>query len=203
MLWPLMIAGVSALIVAPYALTAASRSQPVPTRHSTAGTVAAQSGEIGNRFHLPECPVTIPNGETPPGEQRSAGLHGNGVLWTALWSEGTVVFRPGGSGFVLTDGSLQMKFPWWRGIPGPLTIEGRRVDAPAPPLRAHIPNGYRGSFQATGLTLPHSRVLGSHGPRREREPDIRRGRCKDRRGAHRESAASGRRPTAHAPGGAA
>jgi hypothetical protein len=98
------------------------------------------------------CEVTEPNGQTPPGERSSRGHHGNGALWTVLWSEGTVVFKPGGSGFVLRDGSLQMKFPWWRTVRGQLRIEGRRLDAPAPPLRAQIPSGYgdRG-FQATYL----------------------------------------------------
>lgn len=121
---------------------------------SAAAEVQPQGGDGGNRFHLPECPVTIANGQTPPGERPSPGMHGNGMLWTALWSEGTVVFRPGGSGFVLPDGALQMKFPWWRGVRGPLTIEGRRLDAAAPSLRARIPSGYSGSFQATGLIFP-------------------------------------------------
>jgi hypothetical protein len=48
-----------------------------------------------------------------------------------------------------------MKFPWWRGVQGRLIIEGRRLDADAPALRAHIPNGYGASgFQATGLIFP-------------------------------------------------
>jgi hypothetical protein len=103
------------------------------------------------------CQVTVPNGLTPPGEKPSRTHHGNKGLWTALWPEGTVVFRPGGSGFVLRDGSLQMKFPWWRGVEGPLIIEGRRLDEAAPPLRTHIPAGYSPSapgFQATSLIFP-------------------------------------------------
>jgi hypothetical protein len=103
----------------------------------------------------PACPVTKPNGSMPPGERPSPDFHGNGALWTMLWPEGRVVFRPGGSGFVLLDGSLSMKFPWWRGIRGKLTIQGRRLDAPAPPLRARIPEGYGDiGFQATGLIFP-------------------------------------------------
>jgi hypothetical protein len=140
----LVLAGVSTLVMATYGLTAASKPQSVRTRQSTTATVQDQR----------ECPVTAPNGLTPPGERRSPSHHGNGALWTQLWPNGTVVFRPGGPGFVLTDGSLQMKFPWWRGVPGSLRIDGRRVDAPAPPLRARIPSGYSGSFQATGLVFP-------------------------------------------------
>jgi len=73
-----------------------------------------------------------------------------------LWPEGgKVAFRPGGPGFVLPDGSLSMKFGWWRGTPGKLTIEGKRLDAPALPLRAWIPEGYGDiGFQATMLIFP-------------------------------------------------
>src|SRR5436309_5145674 len=98
------------------------------------------------------CEVTRPNGQTPPGEAASPGFHGNGALWTVLYPEGTVVFEPGGPGFVEPDGSLSMKFPWWRGIRGQLRIEGRRLGAPAPALRAYIPSGCGDiGFQATSL----------------------------------------------------
>ncbi len=95
-----------------------------------------------------DCPVTEPNGSPPR-------RYGNGKLWTTLWPEGTVIFRPGGPGFVLDDGSVEMKFPWWREVQGKLTIQGRRLDTPAPPLRADIPDGYgeRG-FQASGIIFP-------------------------------------------------
>ena len=34
-------------------------------------------------------------------------------------------------------------------------MEGRRLDAPAPPLRVDVPGGYgRSGFQASGLTFP-------------------------------------------------
>ena len=64
-------------------------------------------------------------------------------------------FRPGGAGFVTRDGSLGMKFGWWRGVSGQLRIEGHRLDAAAPPLRAEVPSGYgdRG-FQATYVIFP-------------------------------------------------
>lgn len=104
---------------------------------------------------LPPCPVTVPNGSTPPGEQPSPGQHGTGQLWTGLWPEGKVIFEPGGPGSINADGSLGMKWWWWRGVAGQLTIEGRRLDASAPPLRADIPEGYGESgFQAAGLIFP-------------------------------------------------
>ncbi len=98
------------------------------------------------------CPVTLPNGNTPPGEQPSPTYHGNGLLWTALWPDGLVLIPPQ---MVQPDGTLSMKWGWWRGVNGPLTITGRRLDAPASPLDAVIPDGYGDTgFQAGGLIFP-------------------------------------------------
>lgn len=95
------------------------------------------------------CPVTLPNGDTPPGESPNPHYHGNGALWTSLWPYGTIVV---GAEDVREDGSIAMKFWWWRGVEGQLTIEGRRLDATAPPLRADIPSGYGlTDFQASAI----------------------------------------------------
>lgn len=100
------------------------------------------------------CDVTIPNESAPPGQTATPGIHGNGALWTWLWTDGTIVFRPGGPGLVLEDGSLRMKFPW-SSVAGDVSVEGRRLDAPAPPLRARVqkassPKG----FYPTALIFP-------------------------------------------------
>ncbi|MDQ3006062.1 MAG: hypothetical protein M3R47_11875 [Chloroflexota bacterium] len=48
-----------------------------------------------------------------------------------------------------------MKWPWWREVPGELTIAGRRLDAPAPALRAEMPEGYGDSgFRPVSLIFP-------------------------------------------------
>jgi hypothetical protein len=103
--------------------------------------------------------VTQPNGVLPPpGEHvfgRGPGGHGSDELWTNLWTwgVGAVLVPPD---HVNPDGSLGgMKWPWWRGVPGSLVIEGRRLDATAAPLRADIPDGYgdRG-FIPSGLIFP-------------------------------------------------
>jgi hypothetical protein len=101
------------------------------------------------------CAATINNGRglTKP----NTGNHSNEArtISTSLWPDGTVAFKPGGPGCVDPDGTLGMKWPWWRGVRGRLTIEGRRLDGPAAPLRASIPQGYRtGGFQPTGLLFP-------------------------------------------------
>ena len=101
------------------------------------------------------CRVTQPNGNGPAHEAASPTFHGSGTLVTQLWPDGTIVFAPNGPGFVLEDGALSMKFPWWRGERGSFRIEGRRIDGDAPPLRSHIPSGYGDSgFQATALIFP-------------------------------------------------
>lgn len=101
------------------------------------------------------CKVTKPNGNTPPRESPSPDHHGNGSIWTGLWPDGKIVFSEGKAGEVSSDGSLSMKFWWWRGVSGKLTIEGRRLDVPTPPLRARIPDGYgETGFQSTLLIFP-------------------------------------------------
>jgi hypothetical protein len=102
--------------------------------------------------------VTAPNGVAAGEDQAEPGSYGNARVSVGpfgLWPDGTVVFRPGGAGFITRDGSLGMKFGWRRGVPGQLTIEGRRLDAAAPPLRSEVPGGYgpRG-FQATYVIFP-------------------------------------------------
>jgi len=144
--------------------------------HVAAEKVQPQQADVSNSF---VCPVSAPNGKTyteaelaplhgrrgwvttsnPDGTrttvESSLGNYGNEALSTGLWLEGKVVFRPGGPGETLDDGSLSMKFWWWRLARGKLTIQGRRLDGPSPPLRARIPDGYGDiGFQATALIFP-------------------------------------------------
>jgi hypothetical protein len=95
------------------------------------------------------CPITRPNESEPPGSTFGAEFHDNGSIWVGMWDSNVVVWESE------ADGSIGAKFGWWRGVPGRLRIEGRRLDAPAPPLTAHVPDGYGESgFQATGITFP-------------------------------------------------
>lgn len=48
-----------------------------------------------------------------------------------------------------------MKFGWWRNLHGQLRINGRRLDAVAPPVRVVVPSGYgMTGFQSSGVTFP-------------------------------------------------
>jgi hypothetical protein len=90
---------------------------------------------------IASCPVTVPNGKRPLDEMNADFNHGNeaGTLFTIPWPSGKVTFRPGGPGFIEPDGSLLMKWPWYRqNIKGQVIVKGRRLDAPAPPIRASM-----------------------------------------------------------------
>jgi hypothetical protein len=135
-------------------------SAPIGTK-TTAQSAASQSA---NKPASTTCPATLPPKRTGPIDAMSffepGTSHWKPVLILGpfgLWPDGTVVFRPGGPGEILPDGSLSMKFGWTRGegLRGKLKIHGRRLDAPAPPLRARIPDGYGDTgFQATALIFP-------------------------------------------------
>lgn len=74
---------------------------------------------------------------------------GNGRLWTVLWPNGVVYVPPDN---IDPDGSLGMKFPWWRGpdVHGVLHIQGHESFLRLP-VRAEIPDGYGDTgFQAVG-----------------------------------------------------
>jgi hypothetical protein len=102
------------------------------------------------------CPVTFPNNDRPPGHNADGG-YGNDWLWTNLymWSDGPEVIVPD-DGRISPDGAINgMKWAWRRYVPGKLTVEGRRLDAPSAPLEAWVPDGYGDiGFQVTGLTFP-------------------------------------------------
>ncbi|MET9242493.1 hypothetical protein [Nonomuraea sp. NPDC003709] len=106
-----------------------------------------------------DCPVTLPspaptssNGTPGPFFGRESS-HGAGSLWVGgLEPDGVI---EAGADFVRPDGSISMKYGWWRGVAGKLEISGRRLDGPAAPLRSDVPDGYGDTgFQATGVYFP-------------------------------------------------
>jgi hypothetical protein len=102
-----------------------------------------------------DCNVTAPNGTVAGSSERQDWSYGNALLSVGpfgLWPEGTVVFKPGGAGFITRDGALGMKFGWTRGVRGRLNVSGRRLDGPAGRLVLEAPNGYGDiGFQASYL----------------------------------------------------
>jgi hypothetical protein len=105
------------------------------------------------------CPVTIghPVSRSEPWREGLFGwgsAYGNGSLWVGgLWPHGIVVITPD---LLEPDGRLGMKFGWYRLTSGFLTITGRRLDAPAPPLSGQTFPGSYGltGFNASGVIFP-------------------------------------------------
>lgn len=131
-----------------------SRPPPVPTLLSVSSRAPAEPFRAN-------CPVTKPNGKNPPNDLSPASsAHGNddGSLFTWLPPDGTVEFGPDRPGAIHPDGSMSIKWPWQRYFAeiAMLDITGRRIDAPAPPLRWRPGPGGDGGvgFLPTDLTFP-------------------------------------------------
>lgn len=104
--------------------------------------------------------VTVSNGSSPANANaahasmndtdgmRRGFNHGNGSLWVWLGADSTIVIPASAeqdSGYEF-KGFSRVKFGWWRGGAGRFTIEGRRLDAPAAPLRYSIHENSYGEF---------------------------------------------------------
>ena len=101
------------------------------------------------------CPVTEPVWAKPPDDSAvqnppSFGyyfLNEDRSIWaSAWWTESKE--------YPLRAGEGGNKVGWFRPAGAELKITGRRLDAQAPPLEAHVPCCYPTQFQATGLTFP-------------------------------------------------
>ena len=137
------------LLTACFGASDASDTSPAATTKPTAA-VPASAKYRGTEAAT--CPLTVPNGAAPRDDSDAGMNHGNGRLWTAIWPHNVVIASPDYQG---KDGSVDMKWPWWRGVKGTLTIEGRRLDEKVPPLRADIPGGYGDQgFQPSGIRFP-------------------------------------------------
>jgi len=98
------------------------------------------------------CPITLPNNSVPPGQRLRDFNYGNGKLWTLLWPYGAVVAS---RGFVQPDGSINMKFPWFRAVEGELTIEGLRLNGASAAPQAEVPDDYGlTGFQPSSIIFP-------------------------------------------------
>ena len=115
--------------------------------HDTSALRSALAGEA-------TCPVTKPNGNAPPGQQPADTWHGNGQVWIALWTGGVVVR---GDGVTNRDGSISVKYGWWRGVAGNVELHGRRLDGASTPFSYSGPDGYgETGFQPTLIPFPTS-----------------------------------------------
>ena len=149
--------GLAALLLAASGLASCDGDKPAKPAVVPA-TTAARPPRPVTLDDAKRCPVTLPCRVGPPGVSPDdffgwGSSHGNGKLWVGgLWPRGVTHAGPE---LVAQDGSVGMKFGWWRVATGGLRLTGRRLDAPAPPARAHVSDGYGdGGFQASGVDFP-------------------------------------------------
>ncbi len=133
------------------AITLSAAAGPTAFSHAASATPAASPS--------PACPVTQPNGVEPPASAnvfgRGNGDYGNDALWTSLWIWGQGEVRVPLDALGPSGWMGDLKWAWYRFVPGELSIEGRRLDAPAAPMQANIAEGNEGAgFEATGLIFP-------------------------------------------------
>ena len=95
-----------------------------------------------------ECEVSRPVADRPPDDPHASSFASPNAIWYAndertLWAWWWGKTSTGG-----------YKVLWLRPVGAELKIGGQRLDGEAPGLRAQIPDGYRHSFQASGITFP-------------------------------------------------
>ncbi len=100
------------------------------------------------------CNPTKPGNTAPAGQTPGHWYtEGNG-LWSDLWPEGVTTIGGPEGGDVATDGTLSIKWPWWRDVSGQLTISGRRLGGEPGQLTASVPSGYGPTgFQVSSISF--------------------------------------------------
>jgi hypothetical protein len=78
--------------------------------------------------------------------------YGNDDLWAGgLGQDGIMAFDK----VYAESHGLGAKIGWWRNVSGSVTISGRRLDAPAPPITGQGSEGYGHiGFQGSGVDFP-------------------------------------------------
>jgi hypothetical protein len=78
----------------------ASDARPVVEKKTSAAALAASVPATKGT-----CPLTLPNGSTPPGGKAAGMNHGNGKIWTAMWPHDVVIVT---RDYIEADGSVGM-----------------------------------------------------------------------------------------------
>lgn len=137
--------------------TAKPTPTPIPTRTPLPTPVPLDRNAVAG------CPVSLPNiAESPDPYYISvkAGYSNpDRTMFISLWPGGKVFLHPDGPGSQHRDGSLGMKFWFYRTIPGEVLFEGRRLDQPGPAahmatLRGPLDGYGETGFHPAGLDFP-------------------------------------------------
>ena len=99
------------------------------------------------------CPVTYPDGSSPPGEQSHPAVgyaNKNKTIWVGIPTSGVMAVRLEKDGWLWAP-----KIAWGRGVHGRLALTGRRLDQSALPMRSVVSDSYADiGFQPTSLGFP-------------------------------------------------
>jgi hypothetical protein len=99
------------------------------------------------------CPVTYPDGSSPPGEQSHPAVgyaNKNKTIWVGIPTNGVMRVRREKDGWLWAP-----KIAWGRGVHGQLVLTGRRPDRSAVPMRSVVSDSYGDiGFQPTSLGFP-------------------------------------------------
>jgi hypothetical protein len=113
------------------------------------------SQQQGNETASSACPLAEPVWAKPPDDAAVQGspqfgyyfVNADRSMWASAWWIGQ-------EDYPLRVSEEGIKVGWFRPAGAALEITGKRLDAPAPSLEAHIPCCYPTRFQATGLIFP-------------------------------------------------
>jgi len=98
------------------------------------------------------CPVTYPDGSSPPGEQSSPNAYANKnkTIWVTISVTGEMAVKREKDEWLWAP-----KVPWFRGVRGRLVLTGRRLDRSAPPTHSIVNSSYGDiGFQPASLGFP-------------------------------------------------
>lgn len=93
------------------------------------------------------CPIT-PFAATEPDYEYTETWYGGDGLWAGLDR------NYAGRWYASAGGDDRLKVMWWREVRGSLVVEGRRLDAEAPPLDAWVPDYGETGYQLGALAFP-------------------------------------------------
>lgn len=124
----------------------------VLTGTGTGVSILATSAHASTPVPASGCPVTAPNGSTPPNERPGAGWHGNGAIWVGLPIDGTFSAPPDDTGGL--DPPAE-KIVWFRAdTDAELHIHGHALTDPTREVLVERPDGYESHVQVSAITFP-------------------------------------------------
>lgn len=116
-------------------------------------TATRETSSLGEAVDSAACETTKPGSDRPPGEEAGTWYTNGSGVWTVLSPTGMAIIGGAGGGQIEPDGTLSVKWPWWRDGTGQLQITGRRLGADPGRLAADVPGFYGPGFQPSGISF--------------------------------------------------